>query len=211
MIAHPNLKAYYRYETLARIGKDASGNGFTLTNNGGTIGTGKYGNGVVLDGASNYLINTDYVNIRPLKDFTLESWLYIEPGNVNIVAPISVGPTSGIIFGYFSSGAMRFYVRTAAGFKYFNLPAVDVPIQTLTHFAQTYDGINIKLYINGNFYGQLAQTGNVKYVGTIGLKIGTYNSTVFFKGKLDETRLWHNKAYPESDIKRMMYNFNPLT
>ncbi len=76
-----------------------------------------------------------------------------------------------------------------------------VNVGAWTHVAATYDGSNIKLYINGSLVNQVSF--NIPLgTGSTGLYIGGA-ATGYFKGMIDEVRLW-NIARSQSDIQATM-------
>lgn len=74
------------------------------------------------------------------------------------------------------------------------------------HIAGTYNGTNLKLYVNGRLVKSAVSAGAGLYAPS-----GAYNfsaSGETFNGKLDETRLW-NYVRTETQIRENMYH--PLT
>jgi len=85
------------------------------------------------------------------------------------------------------------------------------PLGTWTHLVGTYDGSNIKLYVDGVLKDTTAQTGLIKtndqdvYIG--------YNHFYVpqsFKGRIDEVGLW-NKALTQSEITNLYNSGDGLT
>ncbi len=71
------------------------------------------------------------------------------------------------------------------------------------HVAMTYDGSNIKLYLDGNLVKTQAQTGTIA-TNTNSLAFGNQPGfSEFFKGNLDEARIW-NAALTADQIKSRM-------
>ena len=72
------------------------------------------------------------------------------------------------------------------------------------HVAAVYDGINVYLYLNGQNIGSIATTGSI--VDTSKLTIGRSPSasTNFFKGKIDEVRVF-NTGLTDNQVQRMVY------
>jgi uncharacterized repeat protein (TIGR01451 family) len=89
-----------------------------------------------------------------------------------------------------------------------NNPIVGVtPIinNTWYHGAFTYDGIALKLYLNGNLERTLASTCLPRYDSIQHAGLGTYltstgTSSGYFQGVLDEARIW-NVAHTQSEIR----------
>ncbi len=82
------------------------------------------------------------------------------------------------------------------------LGSTDVPINTWTHIAGTWDGTDIRVFINGVQDGIASYSGgvlsgdggNVTFGGNTGAPAGE-----FFQGQIDEVRVW-NLARSESQI-----------
>jgi len=64
-------------------------------------------------------------------------------------------------------------------------------INTWTHLAGTYDGVTLRLYVNGLQVSSRAQTGSIA-VSTNPLQIGgdTFYGQ-YFQGKIDEVRIYN--------------------
>jgi hypothetical protein len=80
------------------------------------------------------------------------------------------------------------------------------------HVIVTYDGANLKLYVNGNLEGTVADSSFVKIVSGI-FRIGN-NSDGFYprryKGLLDEVGLW-NRALTSSEVAELYNSGNGLS
>jgi len=73
------------------------------------------------------------------------------------------------------------------------------------HLSLTYDGVNLKMYVNGQLKNSLALTGNLK-VTTRDISIGSDNATQkFFKGSIDEVKIF-GKALSETEIQANFSN-----
>ena len=90
----------------------------------------------------------------------------------------------------------------------------NAPIQigVWQHIAATYDGITLRLYINGVLDNSLPVTGTL-YVGSDPVIIGGQNSSggdnrFPFDGVIDEIRVYNNALAPAQIVSDM--NFNPV-
>jgi hypothetical protein len=75
-----------------------------------------------------------------------------------------------------------------------------IPVNTWTHIATTYDGANMRFYVNGTQVGQRAQTGAV-FASTSPLRIG--GNTIWgehFAGDIDEVRIY-NRALTAAEVQ----------
>lgn len=75
---------------------------------------------------------------------------------------------------------------------------------TWYHVAATYDGANMKLYINGALDATKAQTGSVNSTGAFNVGY-LYNTSRNFNGKIDEVRVW-KRALSQTEISQNMCN-----
>ncbi|KAA2221297.1 endo-beta-N-acetylglucosaminidase H [Chryseobacterium sediminis] len=75
---------------------------------------------------------------------------------------------------------------------------------TWYHVAATYDGANMKIYINGVLDATKAQTGSVNSNGAFNVGY-LYNTSRNFNGKIDEVRVW-KRALSQTEISQNMCN-----
>jgi hypothetical protein len=78
-----------------------------------------------------------------------------------------------------------------------------IPLNTWTHLATTYDGTNLRVYVNGVLAGTTAGSGSIN-VANGALRIGGNNSAPlgqgeFYKGLIDEVRIY-NRALTAAEI-----------
>lgn len=71
------------------------------------------------------------------------------------------------------------------------------------HIAGTYDGTNMKIYINGIEENSIARTGNID-VSASTFKVGYWASGDNWDGQLDEVRLW-NTARTATEVRENMH------
>ena len=68
-----------------------------------------------------------------------------------------------------------------------------------THLAATFDGSTIRLYVDGNLVGSLAETNPIPTSTDI-LQIGANFYGEYFPGRIDEVRIY-NRALSETEIE----------
>ncbi len=73
-------------------------------------------------------------------------------------------------------------------------------LNTWTHIAVTYDGANLRFYVNGVLRGTVARTGNIAS-NNGAIRIGGNNSSLqeFFRGLIDDVRIY-NRALTAAQI-----------
>jgi Concanavalin A-like lectin/glucanases superfamily/F5/8 type C domain len=163
---------------------------------------------IVFDGtaAASVSVPTNAL-INPTTAFTYEAWFkananvginraIISKGvTTNYAASILLEASTGKIKGEFYTGAS---LKTLTSLIAYNDNAWH-------HVAYTYDGANIKLYIDGTLEGTLAATGAV-FNATQNFTIGKYSASNAhnFWGSIDEVRVW-NTARTQTQINSTIY------
>ena len=195
------LQAFYRLSDLT----DASGNGNTLTNNGGvTFGSGKIGNCVTTDNGK-YLSNST-LNLHALNAVSMSCWVSrnsILGGDENIVGSFVPGSGSErvAIFGY--SGAIYASVVTSNN-GYTQLGGFSTSSNVWTHVAVTYNGSVINLYSDGALIESLNATGTtVTDPSFFGIGAGVGGGTPS-NAKIDAVGIW-NRALTLGEVSSL-YN-----
>ena len=141
------------------------------------------GKGIELDGSN------DWVNIPDLSlasNFTIESWVKLEPGIDNKDA----------LFGQEGEGLdINFYQGKARLFAGGDKVTANTALlaDTWGHIAITRSGSNLKLYVNGE------EDATGIWNGTLSLKAIGRGNRGFLKGTLDEVRVW-NVARTDAEI-----------
>lgn len=173
---------------------DASGNGHTGTASDTTITgkTGKWGKAVEFDGVDDYIEIPDDVGLDFTSTISVEAWIKLTDVTAGSQFPVSKGNAEPWNFQTSSDGSeFRFFVRRASDNSYAN---AGFSTALLTngewfHVAGTFNGTDIKIYLNGGlkettpFTGMLKQTSN-------NVNIGAYNGTAgWVSGLIDEVRI----------------------
>jgi len=190
---------------------DASGTGNNGTLNGASWnGSGKYGGALSFDGANDWLTVADANNLDLTTGMTLEAWVYPtalnswetallkEAGNelaYSLYADNNGNDTGGPRrpAGYIRQGSNSY---TATG-------SSQLPLNTWTHLAATYDGSALRLYVNGTQVSSLARSGSIN-TSTGPLRVG--GNAVwgeYFNGSIDEVRVY-SRALTTAEIQSDM-------
>jgi hypothetical protein len=164
-------------------------------------------NSLTFNGTSSYVDLTNATAFVPDSAITVEAW--IKPAafgtaswNNTIVGKDGWTATAGE--GGFSlrcggNGILSFVIsgKTFAGavqsWKEATSTAGSIPLNTWTHVAGTFDGTNIKCYINGVQNGVFAFTGLINKANNYAMKIAKTpepTQTRYFTGSIDEVRVW---------------------
>jgi hypothetical protein len=81
--------------------------------------------------------------------------------------------------------------------------AASLPLSTWTHLATTYDGVTLRLYVNGSLVGSRDIAGGI-HTSSSPLRLG--GNAIwgeYFGGRLDEVRIY-NRALSQTEIQAGM-------
>lgn len=177
---------------------DVSGNGNTGTLTNGPVWTsGKVGGGLNFDGSNDYVSMGD-VDVSG-DAITVSAW--IKPDTLSgFTAPVH--KRDAYMF-YLNGNVLRPSVFTNT--QYDLTGSIQIPLNQWTHIVFTYDGSDIKGYVNGVSDGSTSASGNINdssYDLRISGEDGTnsYN----FDGLLDDVRIY-NTALSASEVTNL-YN-----
>jgi hypothetical protein len=193
------VAAYGFDEGTGSTVSDASGAGNTgvLTNTTWTA-SGRVGSALVFNGTSSRVTIADAPSLRLAAAMTLEAWVYPTAIDGRWRDVIMKGDDDYYLTASSSSGGGR----PAAGGTFMGSPlfaSSPLPINTWTHLAVTYDGANLRLYVNGSQVASAPRTGTMTVTANP-LQIGSdpfYGQ--YFTGRIDEVRIY-NTARTAADI-----------
>jgi len=185
---------------------DSSGNGNNGTVNGATPNTDRFGNlnkSYSFNGSSNYILMPTMINM-PMgsNPRTLSVWM--KPSSLsNLWTLTAIGYGSSSTNNAFMFGLGNNIITVQGWANDFNSP-LNYTINQWIHAVCTYDGTNIKIYVNGVFIGSgINSMWNT--IGTefyFGARPSLGNS--YFPGQLDDIGIW-NRALSACEIKKL-YN-----
>lgn len=174
---------------------DISGNGNTGTISNATWTQGRFGKALYF-GGTNSSVSTPYNSVFDLtNNITLSAWYKKDVGsgtNKWLVHKATVNTS----YAMFIEGGLKMRIEH---------PAMQDCITTEPsegvwhHVVSTYDGVNMKVYVDGVLKQTCAATGSINLTGG-GIEIGSFASTGYpFKGVIDEVRIY-NRALSASEI-----------
>jgi len=163
------------------------------------------GNALTFNGSSNYVSVPSTVNSAiAVNNITIEGWFFITSTfNLTGLVTEALGSDNNVKFGITSevvSGAQKIYAGFINnGTSTSVTSSENLPMNTWTHIAATYDGASLKVYVNGTLAGTVANTSALPS-GVDAWYFGKAASgSNLFPGTMDEIRIW-NVARNQSDI-----------
>ena len=190
-----NTVLLFRFDEISgNTVKDYSGNNHNGEINGNiSVVEGKWKKGYRFDGQSYILVKkTDMLDIK--QNLTLELWLKCEEEKLDseqfILNKRGGSPRSGWEMYITSSNFMNILTQTLPSELRVSVDTgpETVPVGEWRHYAVTYDGVDVKLYVDGELIDKNPQDGDLGVEADlyIGAEKGTSG---FFTGVLDSLRI----------------------
>lgn len=192
-IIQPNLPATPSIYLIASLYSgtgtwfDSSPNGRNATLENGSIAKNAAGNGIVLNGSTNWVFPD--VNVGNV--WTLSAW-YKNTGaivgtNPCIVTQIYVGNQININLGY---GANVGFSYHQGGIGWRQGTSISITNSSWTYYTGTWNGTTITTYINGVLQGTTTPGGTASSAGTQ-YRIGRrWDSADYMRGEIGEVRIY---------------------
>jgi chitodextrinase len=205
--ATPGLAAAYAFsEGTGLQTADASGNGNSGTLSGATwTGAGKYGSGLTFDGTNDWVTVPDAASLDLTSGLTVEAWVRptTTTGWRTVLLKEHGSTLAYALYGNATGNRPLGVVYTGGAEQKLSGPTA-LALNTWAHLALTYDGAQLRLYVNGTQRATKAVTGAVPS-STGALRIGGNNvwRTEWFKGDLDEVRVY-SRALAAAEIQADM-------
>jgi hypothetical protein len=198
------VAAYGFEEGSGTTTADASGLGNTGTITAGTWSTaGRFGRALSFNGTSSLVTIPDAAALRLTTAMTVEAW--VRPSSSSSWRCAVLKETSGgLAYGLYSSDTSSRpsgYVRVGSEIDVTGPSAIT--LNAWTHLAATYDGANLRLFVNGTQVTSRALTGSIAS-STQPLRIGGNQVWgEYFAGLIDEVRVY-NRALSAAEIQTDM-------
>jgi hypothetical protein len=181
---------------------DSSGKGNTGTLANATWATGgKYGGALSFNGSSSWVTVPDASSLDLTTGMTLEAW--VKPSALGTIwrTVLFKEAPGGIVYSLYANqdtGVPVGQVEIGGGERSATGSAV-LALNAWTHLAATYDGANVRLYVNGTLVRTTPTTGSMT-ASTGVLRIGGNSVWAeWFSGLIDEVRVY-NRALTASEI-----------
>ncbi|MEO2004286.1 MAG: LamG-like jellyroll fold domain-containing protein [Candidatus Poribacteria bacterium] len=187
-IVEDGMVSYWRFEAVDK--RDDGYRDLRGSNSAKLVGDpetaeGKFGDALLLDGVDDYAEVADDESLRLWEAHTLEAWIYVnELRGSRILDKITAGSADGPHLDMFATGALRSCAGACV------VGETQIPIETWTHVAVTYDAGTVTLYVNGEAGGsgsaESPLAGN-----NLPFRIGAdSNGEGLFSGRVDEVRVY---------------------
>jgi hypothetical protein len=195
---------------------DESGNG----NNGGSIGAaltadrfGTASSAYSFDGLGNFIFVNNSAGINPLTAVSVTAWINANSWGASVYDNTIVGNDnwqsgpSGYVLRCGNNGQLSFNIAKSFGNWEEAVSTSNTMIENTWYFVVgTYDGTQIKLYINGSLEDTLASMGPL-FPSFSSLLFGQCpdpTANRFFNGKIDDIGIW-NRALTQQEISNLYY------
>lgn len=173
------------------------------TSSSGRTPEGRYDKALRFDGSNDHVnIGNDY-QLRIPNQITLSAWIRPEANDRTIISKYDTPSTASYRLHINSSNQIEFSL-SSNGSTINTLTSTDtvaVDGSTWYHVVATYDGANMKLFIDGQADNTLARTGGIFEGGENVIIGGSYQSNSlgrYFDGIMDEVRIY-NYALNDSE------------
>jgi hypothetical protein len=189
------VAAYGFSEPMGTTVNDASGR-----NNTGTIAgaartiEGKFGTALSFDGIDDWVSVNDSASLDLTSGMTIEAW--VKPtaltGWRSVIMKESSNGLSYAIYANDNDPKPAAYVRIAGQSRSDGAGGTAIlPTNAWTHLAATYDGSNLRVYVNGVEAG-ITPVSGLPVTSSLPLRIGGNAAWgEFFKGVIDEVRVYN--------------------
>jgi hypothetical protein len=159
-----------------------------------------FGRSGSFDGSTDYVRVPDSSSISPTEEITVGLWAASDTSTWNANGMLASKRNAYILYPVSGSKTIRFYVYTTLQWYYTEFtPTID--ITQWHHYVGTYDGYEIKLYIDGSPVGTpTLRTGGIND-DTGPLYIGRDDGqSAYFDGLIDEVTIY-DRALSDSEIQ----------
>ncbi len=195
------VAAYGFEEGTGTTTADRSGNGLTGTLQSAAWTTqGRFGNALSFNGTSSAVSVGDAAPLDLTTGMTLMAWVYPTANGAyrTVVLKEDAPDLAYAIYSSSSPGPPGGYFRGGTVERNASSSSV-LALNTWSHLATTYDGANLRFYINGVQAGVTATTGAIN-VSTGPFKIGGNSIwSEWFAGRIDEVRVY-NRALSLAEV-----------
>ncbi|GGG59629.1 LamG-like jellyroll fold domain-containing protein [Hymenobacter glacieicola] len=151
------------------------------------------GGHLLFDGQDDYVRVGDIPALRMTNAFTIEAWIYPTANQSGII----VNKENEYEIARFEDGSIQWAINnTSPGWTWINTGII-APLNTWSHIGLTYNNGVVTAYLNGSAVGTpYSGAGDVRYSAGEFWIGGRQCCSQFFKGALDEVRVWSTVRTP---------------
>jgi hypothetical protein len=196
-------------EGTGDVARDSSGNCEDGKINGATWVDGKFGKALSFNGTSDYVEVPDIPDLNPEKTMSMGCWVYIT-GNAgqhrDIISKDGESAERQYLITSSSIDRFRAHIWTSDGVANYFDGGTPVELETWYHIAQTYDGSDLKLYVDGKEDGSISFSGDIIVTGQpvrIGGGANAGAAAYHTPGIIDEVVIF-NVALEEEEVQALM-------
>ncbi len=152
---------------------------------------------IYFDGLVDYIDMDDKINLNPT-GFTISAWIKRDTGNLNasIISKRNASFSRGYDFKINNVGKVQMFWKN--GTNQSLVSNTTIPENEWHHVATIYNGTTLSLYIDGVLDKSANLTAPVNTSESFYIAAaGKLTPTQFFKGNIDEVRIWNSALSPE--------------
>jgi len=196
-------------EMVAYYGFEGNANDRAGINDGTEVGNptyvaGKYGQAIDLDGVEDYVDCGNSTVFNMTDEITVAAWIYIDTIPAQWTAVVTKGNSAWRLSTINGERNFIFAVTARNGIP----GATEIPVGEWHHLCGTYDGTNIRLYVDGiedpwspkAYSGSIATNSDNVYIGS-----NADTAANFWDGRLDEVRIYDH-ALDATQVTRLVNN-----
>jgi len=170
-------------------GNDAicSGTNCPTANVTGTVNT-----AITFDGVDDFITIPHAMSLKPIDKLTVEMWINPDSGAQSQAWQTLLLNKYSHGLRLMPNGRLRaeIYNDSLGKIEYIYSKSGAISYDVWNHVAMTYDGTNIKLYINGNLVAGKLSSGKMRTTNTSPIFIGKYTNSQVYNGKMDELKIY---------------------
>jgi len=167
------------------------GNHGTAYNGANTAAGGKYDRGGSFDGSNDYINIPHSSSLNPSGAISVELWAKSDTANWNKSGMLVSKRNAYILYPVSGSKTIRFYIYDGSWYYATYTPGLGFDLKQWHHYAGTYDGSSIKLYIDGTLRANVPHTGSISSdEGPLRIGWDDEMSASYFDGMMDEVAIY---------------------
>jgi hypothetical protein len=186
-------------------------------------------NSITFNSTSAFASQGNQTNLNITDSITIEAWINpssfaFNSANNSIVCKHGwSNGEGGFVLRCGGSGELSFNIagldanQNPTSWKEVLSPTNALTLNTWTHVAGSYDGQNLRVFVNGVEQNMIAFQGSIVSSPTYPLTLGKlsdpnqFSSQRFFDGKMDEVRIWHRALTATELMANMNNHIDPTT